>query len=504
MGFGIKPDNKPTASIPPVDGQTPAVIPAKEEVIIGDPDERMAQKKYVEDTFHNRTSVNVDRFPQVVDDLKGFAEGTPVKVIYYKEHYSETDIHGRHNTEESLHNAHKSVLKIIDFEIRMTGALQYNHDTDEHISKMDGEAYTYPGFEPEVGDRFVYEIDHGKYGLFRIVKAPVRTSIRASTYFKISFSFIEYMTEELAAQIDEGVMDVAYFDKKRFLSEPGALLVHDEVVDMMFFKEQRARMIHYYQQKFLDEKIMYSFMRPDGVYDPYVTDFMMKILDFSDLGTLATQLYQDAPYLEDSIWRAFLDRNVPLESVPTGMSKVLYKLGSKSVLVNSLINKYYMKFVDSKSLKDYIDELTNSGDDSGSGTEGEIPADPSVPVICECGCEQCAAADAFLGDLLLHIHPHYTECPLINGDDDMSNGSVSGGTSDSLGYILGEGEQMRLVINFLLYRKIVTLDALKKLINDVWKMSKMQQFYLMPLLIHLCRVVVAYIQHSADIFDANL
>lgn len=501
MGFGIKPDNKPTASIPPVNGQTPAVTPV-EEVVVGDPDERLAQKKYVEDTFHNRTSVNVDRFPQVVSDLKGFAEGSPVRVIYYKEHYAETDTKGRHNTEESLHNVHKSVLKIIDFEIRMTSALQYNHDTDEAISKMDGEAYTYPGFEPEVGDRFVLEIDHGKYGLFRIVKPPVRTSIRASTYFKISFSFVEYMTEELAAQIDEGVMDVAYFDKARFLSEPGALLIHDEVVDMKFFELQRAKMIHYYQQKFLDEKLMYSFMRPDGVYDPYVTDFMMKILDFSDLGTLATQLYQDAPYLDSSIWRAILDPNVPLESVPTGMNKVLYKLGSKSVLVNSLINKYYMKFVDSKSLKDYIDGLNPpSGDGEGDTPSGEIPPDPSVPSPCDCDCEKCAEADAFLGDLLLHIHPHYTECPLINGESDFDQ---PGGTSDSLGYILGDGAQLKLLVNFLLYRKIVDLAALKQLINDVWKMSPIQQFYLLPVLIHMSKVVVLYIHHESSVFDATV
>ena len=112
MGFGIKPDNKPSASIPPISNITPAVVPAK-EVILGDPDQRLAQRKYVANTFHNRTSVNVKRFEQVVSDLKGFAEGSPVKVIYYKEHYSETDLHGRHGTEESLHTVHKSVLKII-------------------------------------------------------------------------------------------------------------------------------------------------------------------------------------------------------------------------------------------------------------------------------------------------------------------------------------------------------------------------------------------------------
>ena len=500
MGFGIKPDNKPSASIPPISSITPAVVPAK-EVILGDPDQRLAQRKYVENTFHNRTSVNVKRFGQVVSDLKGFAEGSPVKVIYYKEHYSETDLHGRHATEESLHNVHKSVLKIIDFEIRMTGPLQYNHDTDENISKMDGEAYTYPGFEPEHGDKLVLEIDHGKFGLFEVTKAPVRTSIRASTYFKINFSFNGYMTEELAASLDAGVMDVAYFDKKRFLSEPGALLIHDEVIDMKFFEDQRAKMIHYHQQHFLDEKIMYSFMRPDGIYDPYVTDFMMKVVEFSDLGTLATQLYQDAPYLNDSIWRAFLDPNLPLESVPTGMSKVLYRVGSKSVLVNSLLNKYYMKFVKSKSLKDYIDELNPDGDEEGGEDgSGEIPADPSVPSPCDCDCDKCAAADAFLGDLLLHIHPHYTECPLI-GDDDSGDG---GGTNDSLGYILGDGAQLKLMVNFLLYRKIVDVAALKKLIGDVWKMPKINQFYLMPILLYLCQVAISYIHHEAKIFEPEL
>ena len=499
MGLGIKPNNKPTADIPPVIGSEPAVVPAKEEeVVLGDPDERLAQKKYVNDTFHNRVSVNVNRFPQVVSDLKGFAEGSPIKVTYYKDHYSETDVKGRNATEESLHTAHKSVLKIIDFEMRLSGALQYTHDVDENISKIEGEAFTYPGFEPEQGDKLVYEIDFGKYGLFKIIAPPVRTSIRASTYYKIQFHFIDYVTEELAAKLDEGVMDVAYFDKKRFLSEPGALLIHDEVVEMMFLEKQRAKMIHYYQQKFLDEKIMYSFMRPDGIYDPYVTDFMMKIVEFSDLGTMATQLYQDAPYLEDSIWRAFLDPNVPLESVPTGMVKVLYTLGSKSVLVNSLINKKYVKFVDSKSLKDYLDELASSG--SEGGTEGEIPADPSIPDQCNCPC--CDEIDGYIGDLLLHIHPHYTECPLVGDEDE--DGSSGGGTGDCLEYILGDGDQLHLIANFLLYRKIVDLKRLHALIEAVWKMPKLKQYYLLPILIFLSQTVISYIRHESALFEPSL
>ena len=183
MGFGYKPDNKEPAAIPEVIGDNPSVKPAEEQVL-HNADETLQKKDYVADTFHNRVAVNTRRFVDVVADLKGYADGSPIKVIYYKEHYSETDFHGRHHTEEHLHNVHKSVLKIIDFEIRMTGSLQYNHDQDENISKLEGEAFTYPGFEPEKGDKLIIDIGDGRYGAFEVNKPPVRTSIRASTYFK--------------------------------------------------------------------------------------------------------------------------------------------------------------------------------------------------------------------------------------------------------------------------------------------------------------------------------
>lgn len=489
MGFGSDELNKETAAIPEQIVDNPAVKPA-EPVVIKPADEKLVEERYVEDVFHNKVGTNVDRFPQVISDLKGFAEGSPVKVTYYKEHYSDADTRGRHNTEESVHNAHNSVLKIMNFELRMTQALQFTHDVEENLSKLHGEAFTYPGFVPEIGDRFVYEIDMGKYGIFRIVNAPVRTSIRASTYYKIEFELIEYMTEELRAEMDKQVVSVAYFDKSRFLNEPGSLLLHDEVVEMEFMKRMRMKMIHYYQHKFLDETIMYSFMRPDNVYDPYVTDFMMKILEFSELGTLATQLYQGAPYLDVSIWRALLDSNVPLEAVPTSTKKLLRTIGSKSVLANSLTNKYYIEWIKSQNLKDYLDEIMNPKP-GGDTPEGEIPPDPSIPDLPE-----DEDADKILGNLLLHIHPHYAECPLTE------NGSeLIGGTGDGLNYILGDGDQFTLIAYFLLRREIRDLRRLHSLIEKVWKMEPIKQFYLMPVLVFLCSIVVGYIKHADKVFE---
>ena len=492
MGFGTDTMNKDTATIPPEIGDNPG-IKSVEPVVLKPADEKLVDQKYVDDTFHNATAVNVDRFPQVVKDLRGFADGKPITVLYFKEHYSETDIKGRHYTVESTNNVHNSVLKIYNFEIRLSGSLEYNHNTEDAFSELTGEAFTYPGFIPEEGDRFIYEISIGRYGLFRVVRPPVRTSIRASTYHKISFALTDYLTEEKMREYEAHVVDCAYFDKQRFLAEPGALLLHDEVVEIEYCKKQRAKMINYFQSKFLDDQIMYSYMRPDGVYDPYVTDFMRKILDFSETGVMVTQLYEGAPFMDESIWSALLDPDIPLESVPTSTAKYLYQLGSKSVLVTSLINKPYLKWIPSQNLKDYLDELMNPGGGSGGETPtGEIPPDPSIPQLTE-----DEEADKMLGDLLLHIHPHYTECPLIDG-----NGSEEiGGTGDGLGYILGEGDQFALIAYFLLRREIRDLKRLHDLIERVWKMEKIQQFYLMPVLIHLTSIVVGYIRHSDGLFE---
>ena len=465
--------------------------------MIPSPDETLQKKRYVADTFHNRVGVNTRRFGDVIADLKGFADGAPVKVTYYKEHYSESDIRGRHHTEESLHRVHKSVLKIIGFEIRMTGPLNYEHDTDDHISKSSGEAFTYPGFEPEIGDRLVLDIGDGIYGVYEINKPPIRTSIRASTYFKISFDFVHYCDEEYARVMDEGVVTVAYFDKSRFLNEPGALLYHDEVVEMKYCEKQWTKLNHYYHQKFLDDKIMYSYMRKDDVYDPYVTDFMMKMLDYSEIGIAVLQLFQNAPFMASSIWRAILDPNVPLESVPTAASRTLYRIGSKSVLATSLLNKYYVRLVESKNLKDYLDELfkeyqDSQGEGSGDTSGDDTPGDPTVPELSD-ACDCC---NSILGDLLLQIHPHYCECPWVNGETDMSSG-----TTDSLGYILGEGEWFLLMYYFLTTRKIVDLKVLHKAIEEVWKLSPIEQFYMIPILIFFCKLICERIHHAESIFE---
>ena len=610
MGFYNKKQNngnKDIAESPAVNTDLPG-ISANQDINVLAPDDELTQRKYVINTMNNETGVNTGRLFDVVADLKGFGEGTATTVTYYKENYAETDVRGRQDDTEGgyLNTVHKSMLKINNFEIRLTGPLQYEHDTTETQSRLTGEALTYPGFQPEKGDRFVIEVDSGKCAIMTVVEAPTRMSIRASTYYKIQFSATDWASTDSIKVIEDSVTDEAWFDKKRFLNEPGALLYHDEYVEIQYLGKQRKRMLNYHLSNFLDKKIMYSFMRPDGIYDPYLVDFQLKCLEQRECGYRPVQLYRDAPYIDMSVWSAIFSADIPLEGVMTSNSQAMHVLGSKSVKHNALTNKYYVYWTQSTSLRDYFTAVleleakkykllewsdlettelylptryivfrpgvvyyTRSGtgttedpyvytqatvkigdmveankyyekfiakkfadgvkyfrfsdysffevdtskypygpvkneryyvlntgdtdDDSEGDDDLTIPSDDSVTEIAE---DPDAKVERTIGDLLLHIHHHYCECPLTDCDCNQSCGS--GGCLD---YILnGSDEHIALMRLFLLTRKI-NLHWLHVCIEQVWKLPKIQQFYKMPIYMFLCSIALSYIHGMEGIRD---
>jgi len=505
MGFGFYPDgtNQETAEpvhevekpIPVKNDQTPEVVPDK-PFLKPAPDEALSKQKFVIDSFHNQTALNTGRHAQIIADLKGFAEGSEKEVVYYKQNYSETNSLGIHGDPDvKLDRVHKNALKIHGFKLRMSGSLQYEHARDDgNVNILTGDAVTYPGFHPYKGDKFIMEVEIGRFGEFEVTELPERTSIKSSTYYKIHFQLMHWMDEERQKVLDDAVITEAWFDKQRFLNEPGALLYHTEYVALKFFELQSARMMHYYNSKFLDKNIMFTYMRPDDVYDPYLADFMLKITEYAEAGMLMQQLFRDAPCIETSIWRALLSPTIPLEAVPTSAVIATRKLGSKSVMINSLVNKRYLAWEpDSTSLAEFFE----AEDAAAAGGEGD--KDPCEDV--EPG-DLADDSDKLIGDLLLHIHPHYRECILTCcGNCNCCGDVVSDDSNAALAYLLdGSDEFKELIRAFLRYRKI-NVDQLMKCMKAVYKLPLIQQFYKMPIYIFLARTAVRYIHNCSGIYE---
>ena len=502
MGFAFYPNgtNQETVApvqevekpIPVANDQTPEVVPDK-PILKPAPDESLSHQKFVIDSFHNQTALNNGRHAQIIADLKGFAEGSEKEVTYYRQNFSETNSLGIHGDPDvTLDRVHKNALKIHGFCIRISASLSYQHDREDgNISLLTGDAVTSPGFHPRKGDKFIMEVEIGKFGEFEVVETPERTSIKSSTYYKIHFQLMHWMDDERQRILDDAVISEAWFDKQRFLNEPGALLYHTEYVALKFFELQSARMMHYYNSKFLDKQIMFTYMRPDEVYDPYVADFMLKITEYAEAGMLMQQLFRDAPCIEVSIWRALLSEVIPLEAVPTSAVISTRKLGSKSVMINSLTNKRYLAWEpNSVSIAEFFEAEDNAGDQEQDPCEG---ADVN---------DLADESDKLIGDLLLHIHPHYRECILTCcGNCNCCGDVVSDDSNAALAYLLdGSDDYKEMIRAFLRYRKI-NVDQLMKCMKQVYKLPPIQQFYKMPIYIFLARTACRYIHNCAGIYE---
>lgn len=452
--------------------------------VLPQPDDMYAKRTYVKSTFNNQQAINVDRRASIVQYMKGFAEGSPLVVTYYKDQNPETDIGGKNKISEfDMNDVHYSYLRIHGFEVRLTSALSYEHDRENgQESRLTGEAICYPGFRPEQGDRFTMEVDTGVIGLMTIDEIPERTAIRSSTYFRIHFWMTNIMTDEMQEALDKRVRDEAWFDKKRFLNEPGALLLHDEAVELRFLHKSYYQMTSYYMSKFYERKIYRSIMRPDGIYDPYMVDFIHQIVDYRNMGGLPIQFMEDAPYMDVNIWRAFIKETIPLQAVPTEITVKTLTVGSTYTRLNALLNKQYTEFIDSPSLYDICS--SDDGDDN-EGDGGDILDTETNP------------SNDMIGDLLIHLHPHYHECLFFN----TSAFSDGAGSAGGFSFIFsGSTEHEELVKTFLTERAI-NLKALHKCIEEVYNLPPMEQFYKMPLYMFLAMKAVEYIRKEQGIYE---
>jgi len=401
--------------------------------------------------------------------LRAFGDGTPTKVTYYHRIDQDGNIRGTNTSiDDDLHRVHAAYLKIHNFEIKVSSSFQFEHQTDSALVKQSGEAFTYPGFEPKIGDRFIMELDTGKFGMLELNEQPVRMSIRAQSYWRISFILTDWIDDEFMAPIEAAVRKEGWFDKLRFLTEPGALLVKEEVILMQKAKTAATQMINYYTSKFFERLIYNTYMRPDKLFDPYVIDFMRRICSYEEMHGLPEQFVSDAPGMDISWWRWLLNPAVvPKQVVPKGWRIKYYRVGSKCTRVNALLNQPYLM-------------LIVSGDDSAWGSVEDGYGTSSKHK------HKCMYPDRW------PPNDYYLNEPGDTDLDEEGGGVVAPNTpqgylSDFILSGTGEDDPFAVVVNTYLERQVIIPDKLIAAFDQVYSMSDGAQFYQFPVLIFLAK-----------------
>jgi len=263
------------------------------------------------DTFINRTALSPTTYPEIFGTLVSYVEGTPVITEYFKKRVpyinKETG-----DLSFSLERAavHYSYDLVHNFELRIQGSLSIETNPDTTETSATGEGIIYPGFNPNVGDLFYLRMPDDQIGLF-LVDQVTPLSISRMTQNKIEFHLYDFVDTTIDAKMQESVAEELWFDKQHYFDDEVTLLADSSYKRLTRLLEVRTNIIDRIFAKFYncEEKTV---IRPDGIYDAYVVEFLTNKIGVSDSYQDICQLdndYTGCKYHE-TIWASLLDSEV--------------------------------------------------------------------------------------------------------------------------------------------------------------------------------------------------
>lgn len=319
------------------------VVSAEEAVVHPTPQMRADSAQYIKNTVESGNAVPDGS--HLIQAMSEFVSGIPVTVTFY--HVINNDTFGRSfstDFDRELDPVHTSYLKINNFQMRLKDSMQFNYETESTISQQVGEAVLYPYFCPNAGDLFLYELPSKRTGLFKITEAPTRLAIHDTTCHEIKFRLMEFLTPALLAKIEASVSEVAHFNLKRYLVDSGALLTSNETDILNKANRSFRSLVHAYSEEFYNTDTYNTFVENVGLYDPYIVEFIARVVETPMLPGYPTQLMPSPSNWKRSFWYKMLDPGmVPDNILVDKSSRILYSVNYRTARVNALANRQYIE-----------------------------------------------------------------------------------------------------------------------------------------------------------------
>lgn len=314
----------------------------------------------------NNSALNVDNFREHVSAVSGYPEGRIVIVTYFSKNAPITDIQSKvvDLATEAKDSVHTSWTQIRNMELRCQNEFTFDFDMDKNVGKIESEALMFPGFTPKVSDLFLYELRNGKIGVFTISSIQ-RLAIGQDTYFKITFTAQEFLTASKRNLLQKQTSMVCYFDKVKFIYGNKALLKSEEYIQQNELISIRKEIIRNYMDRFYSKDFS-SFIRPDGLYDPYVVEYWNRKVSITDGGVRPTQILISVQNYGKTIWS--LLTGSPIKNVKNlehnwGVMKCVSTFWGTNI--TSLLGHHFLYVGNEKAIENYM-------------FSGEKPTVPSV------------------------------------------------------------------------------------------------------------------------------
>jgi hypothetical protein len=338
---------------------------------IPDDELQLLARKHMDDTFHNRTALSTSRDSTIISKLQGYGEGSPIRVTWFNQMDSVANNQSTTNSVSYYtNNVNVSYLKINNFEVRLRAGFVFSYNDEANQSTLTGTCLVYPGFIPKQADVFVYEMEPGKLGLFKVTGPAIRLSIKSRTSHEVPFELVGILKGEDLTALLARVRSEAWFNKSRFLLETTALLTSDDVQDLEYIRNKYEELSAFYVDNFYRKYTYGSFVRPDDVYDPYIVDFIKETMVINTPDVFAEQLLDNAVGLKSSFWTKLRNpKKQDFRGIHMNQRLAIHEIGVASYRVNSLINRPYVELTKDpvvlNEVSKYFSDNINNPDMSG-------------------------------------------------------------------------------------------------------------------------------------------
>ena len=332
-------ENKECMVVPPSEVQE--VVPKTVSLVT--PGDILDNRDYVSDTIAAKSTMSESS--EIAKAIASYsAYGSNITVTFYHALNSDTlQRSWQTDFSASLDNVHYSYLRIKNFQMKLAESMQYSYETGDTRSQLTGTAILYPNFCPSQGDVFIYQVDETHLGLFRIYEAPERMSIKASTVHQIKFILMSFLTPEQVQKLNECVEDDYTFNLERYMNDDGALLTSGESTTLDDAKSAMNTLLNYYCSEFFETRIYNTFIESECLYDPYIVEFITKVIPLDKMPGYPTQLVPNPVNWKRCFWYKLLDPStVPNEVMISNCYKVLKEVNYRTVGINALANRCYI------------------------------------------------------------------------------------------------------------------------------------------------------------------
>jgi len=269
---------------------------------------RLDQTPYIKDSFVNRTAFNPQTYAEEFGLLQRYTAGSRIRVTYF---LRSTPTAGLQRADAIDPSSVRSPLQTNYTEIReleivvQDRGLQSTFNAESRESKVHGAALLYPGMRPTIGDLFITPIGDATFGIFQVSEVS-RLSYRQGSNHRIGFFLREFASDEVVQIVRRSVTKTLWFEKETYLGDATTLLTEESFRYRKQLLQMRGVLIRHYYNTFHSQSLG-SIVSPNGIYDPYLVEYLTRKISIRDSIQRAVQLYPAMENYDNSLWARLTD-----------------------------------------------------------------------------------------------------------------------------------------------------------------------------------------------------